>query len=351
MTRSCVLIVRWKWGESSKNHLKTGKSFLRVSERHKEKRGRRAEHAFLSGTFHLCSIFLRTLFFWAAEHSFSVSPHTHTHREAVGFSTSKPFHTGWLRPRLWREKTGILIPKGFMFPSHSALLGAIRAALVSPSTRIKISVSPLLHRSTKKNLKMESRNLRGLPPGAVCASQYGANLCSGPAYFHLLLQLSLLPFMANEDNVLPLLLKRIEGAADYVLFYSYEYARQARKTECIKEIAYQCVIKCNACTLNEICMTNWLWRAQSRQVLWTFAQWLIEIPFISTVALPRDREWEGRTEKDECNDLPCIIGYTWISPQKDYTIPTTKTKARCEDLVVLFTNVAILPQCHSMGYI
>lgn len=77
----------------------------------------------------------------------------------------------------------------------------------------------------------------------------------------------------------------------------------AKMTEYIRKIAYQSVIKCNACTVNEICMTNWLWRTQSRQVLWTLAQKLIEIPFIMTVVQQRNRKWERQAVKEEYKDF------------------------------------------------
>lgn len=49
-------------------------------------------------------------------------------------------------------------------------------------------------------------------------------------------------------------------------FYFYEYSvfmqiwfhETTRMTEYIEKIAYQYVIKCNICTLDEICMTNWV---------------------------------------------------------------------------------------------
>lgn len=39
-----------------------------------------------------------------------------------------------------------------------------------------------------------------------------------------------------------------------------------------KKRAYQSIIKCNACALNKICMTNWLWETQSMPALWTLAK-------------------------------------------------------------------------------
>lgn len=100
------------------------------------------------------------------------------------------------------------------------------------------------------------------------------------AHFHTSAQLSLLSFIGNEANFLPLGSSTL-GATGFL--YSFENAvrvwrqitfhkKQPRWQNEWMEIDYQCRIKCNAWSLDEICMTNWLWRTQSKQVLWTPAQ-------------------------------------------------------------------------------
>lgn len=78
-----------------------------------------------------------------------------------------------------------------------------------------------------------------------------------------------------------------------------------------------------------------------------FAQKLIEIPFIMTVALQRNREREARTEKDEYNDFwlqrqqkPRIM--CWHIITKNYAISQLKkVNTPDEHLVILFTNVTV----------
>lgn len=183
----------------------------------------------------------------------------------------------------------------------------------------------------------------------------------GPSYFHILLQLSLFLIFGEMRTISYLAAEIHLGAADWTtkrvparmniqyMFMQIWFHGTAEMTEYIQKIAYQSVLKCNACAPNEICMTNWLQSTQSRQVLWTFAQKLIEIPFIMTVALQRTREWEGRTERDEYNDF-------WLQKQgklctmyrniitNNYAISQLKKVNKNtgdEHIVILFTNVTV----------
>lgn len=190
-----------------------------------------------------------------------------------------------------------------------------------------------------------------------------ANLCSA--------QLISIHCFKNEDNFLPGCLnafgRRVLSSQECPCSYEYSvyvYAdmiswKKPQWQNTSGKIAYQSVIKRNACALNEICMTNWLWRTQSRKVLWTFAQKLIEIPFIMTVALPRNRQREGHTGKEEYNDFwlqrqekPCIIHWKIIT--KNYAISPWQ-KAHKDNTRRAFGHFIYkrycLPRFHSIWYI
>lgn len=146
--------------------------------------------------------------------------------------------------------------------------------------------------------------MRSLPPGTVCASPQEYTV--GPARFRILHVWEMRTgfffvctshFGNNQEG--PCSSMNIQ-----YMFMQMWFHETARMTEYIKKISYQSVIKCNACALDEICMTNWLWRTQSRQVLWTFCTKAHWNSFHYDCG--EETEWEGQAgrerEREEDND-------------------------------------------------
>lgn len=117
----------------------------------------------------------------------------------------------------------------------------------------------------------------------------------------------------------------------------------ARITEYIEKIAYQYVIKCNICTLDEICMTNWLAGRSSEPLhksslkflslwLWHYRKTDIERH------RQRKMKYNDFLQRQE-KALHHILKYD-CKELCNFTVEANK-KTQEEHLVILFTNVTV----------